>query len=65
MTVAGVVTVVAGVLCLVLGGISGSAVVFGFGALRAPAMVVGAVTSAGFLAAGVVLVARPFSRRPE
>ncbi|MFD9666579.1 hypothetical protein ACFWAY_34015 [Rhodococcus sp. NPDC059968] len=53
-----VVTMLAGVVCLALGAMSGVALVVGLGALTAPAMVVVAVTTAGFLAAGVVLVAR-------
>ncbi|MFD9670278.1 hypothetical protein ACFWAY_53790 [Rhodococcus sp. NPDC059968] len=58
-----VVTVLAGVVCLALGAVSGVALVVGLGALTAPGMV--AVTTAGFLAAGVVLVARARSPRPE
>ncbi|WAM19524.1 hypothetical protein [Rhodococcus sp. JS3073] len=60
-----VVTVLAGVVCLALGAVSGVALVVGLGALTAPAMVVAAVTTAGFLAAGGVLVARARSPRPE
>ncbi|GAF43325.1 hypothetical protein RW1_006_02230 [Rhodococcus wratislaviensis NBRC 100605] len=57
-------TVLAGVVCLALGGVSGVAFVFGLGTLTAPAMAVVAVTTAGFLASGVVLVARASSYRP-
>ena len=60
-----VVTVLAGVVCLALGAVSGVALVVGLGALTAPAMVVVAVTTTGFLAAGGVLVARARSPRPE
>lgn len=60
-----VVTVLAGVVCLAMGGVSGVAFVLGTDVMTAPAKVVVAVTTAGFLVSGVVLVARVHSRRPD
>ncbi|UOT03836.1 hypothetical protein MPY17_33905 [Rhodococcus opacus] len=60
-----VVLVSAGVGCVVLGGVSGVAFVVGLGAMTAAATVVVAMTTSGFLTAGVVLVARGNSHRPE
>ncbi len=60
-----VVTALAGGVCLAMGGVSGVAFVLGTGVMTAPAKVVVAVTTAGFLVSGVVLVARARSRRPE
>lgn len=55
----------AGVVCLALGAVSGAALVFGIGVLTAPAMILIAVTTAGFLAAGAVLIARARPHRAE
>lgn len=62
-----VVLVSAGVICLVLGGVSGAAFLVGLGAMTAPTMIVVAITTAGFLTAGAVLVARAHAHahRPE
>jgi len=59
------VLVSAGVGCVVLGGVSGVAFGVGLGDMTVPATVVVAMTAAGFLTAGVVLVARAHSHRPE
>ncbi|RZL77109.1 MAG: hypothetical protein EOP32_26215 [Rhodococcus sp. (in: high G+C Gram-positive bacteria)] len=65
MTVVRVVTVLAGVVCLALGAVSGVALMVATDTLTTPGMVVVAVTTAGFLSAGAVLVARARSPRPE
>ncbi|MDT2007097.1 hypothetical protein FXW78_54015 [Rhodococcus opacus] len=65
MLVVRVVTVLAGAVCLALGAVSGVALVVAIDTLTTPGMVVVAVTAAGFLSAGAVLVARARSRRPE
>ncbi|UZG60414.1 hypothetical protein [Rhodococcus opacus] len=67
MSVVRVVLVSAGVICLVLGGVSGVAFLVGLGAMTAPAMIVVAITTAGFLTAGAVLVAHAHAHahRPE
>lgn len=59
------VLVSAGVGCVVLSGVSGVAFGVGLGDMTVPATVVVAVTTAGFLTAGVVLVARALAHRPE
>jgi hypothetical protein len=64
VSVVRVVLVSAGVGCVVLGGVSGVAFLVGVGAMTVPAMIVVAVTTAGFLTAGVVLV-RPGQGRPS
>ncbi|MGV9871109.1 hypothetical protein [Rhodococcus koreensis] len=58
-------TVSAGVLCLALGAVSGVALVFAIDTLTTPGMVMVAVTTTGFLAAGALLVARAHAHRPE
>ncbi|MDF3311124.1 hypothetical protein P3H15_39690 [Rhodococcus sp. T2V] len=65
MSVIRAVLVSAGVGCVVLGGVSGVAFVVGLGAMTAAATAVVAVTTAGFLTAGAVLVARGNAHRPE
>ncbi|MFD9670215.1 hypothetical protein ACFWAY_53410 [Rhodococcus sp. NPDC059968] len=64
MSVVRVVLVSAGVACLVLSAVSGVAFVVGLGAMTAGATVVVAVTTSGFLTAGVMLVARGNAHRP-
>ncbi|GAF43311.1 hypothetical protein RW1_006_02090 [Rhodococcus wratislaviensis NBRC 100605] len=63
----GFVLVSAGVICLVVGGVSGTPFLVGLGDMTSPAMIVVAITTAGFLTAGAVLVARAHAHahRPE